>query len=268
MAKASKLKKPTGQKNFKPREVVERWNRENPTAITAVGYSAGKDSIAMLQLLIAHLERVHPYFLYQVAGLEFEERRLRAAERRYGVEIARFSSPFLHMRMKDGNFRYASKKLANLRPVSVKVLYAFIRSKLGATWVALGERWPDSLQRNAMIRKEGVEGVDSSRKVWWPIGYWADKYLFNFIRTKRLPLPDEYRGMVETSRNGGRQTRNLEGFFWYDTALYVREKYPEDFKKILRAFPKLVAQIARYDATGVEPGTEEMADDLSSASEE
>ena len=82
---------------------------------TLLAFSAGKDAIAAWLAIRPHFERVIPYYLYLVPGLEFVEESLAFYERFFGAKIARLP----HSRLYDRRWRRARLSYLAAHPLCV-----------------------------------------------------------------------------------------------------------------------------------------------------
>lgn len=196
-----------------------------------VGFSGGKDSIVTLDLCMRYFERVHPYFLYLVPGLSFQERTVCWYERHYGIEILRLPHFEVSNFLRYGTFREYD---FSVPIVSVSDLYSYLRGVTGATWIAAGERIADSIIRRAMIKSTG--SIDARRGRLYPVAYWRKAEVMNYIRRKRLYLPPD-------SRQFGFSFRSLEG----KQLAFVKDRYPDDYEKIRQFYPFCGAAVRRFE---------------------
>lgn len=149
-----------------------------------VGFSGGKDSIVTLDLCMRYFDRVQPFFMYIVPGLEFQERTLQWYEDRYSTEIIRLPH------FETSNFlRYGSFREPDMRVpiVSITDVYGYLRVRTGITWIAAGERIADSIIRRAMIKRTG--SIDQKRGRFYPIAYWNKREVMSYIKHHKLKLP-------------------------------------------------------------------------------
>lgn len=196
-----------------------------------VGFSGGKDSIVTLDLCMRYFNKVHPYFLYLVPGLSFQERTVRWYEERYGVEIMRLPHFEVSNFLRYGTFREYD---LSVPIVSVSDLYSYLRGATGATWIAAGERIADSIIRRAMIKSTG--SIDPKRGRLYPVAYWRKAEIMAYIKRKRLYLPPD-------SRRLGFSFRSLDGA----QLAYVKDVYPDDYEKIKRFYPFCGAAVRRFE---------------------
>lgn len=171
--------------------------------------------------------------MYLVDGLECVEAPLRTICHRYGVplhkvphfDLARFLKHAVYAPHRNG----AAHHIRELRFVDVEAL---AKKRAGIGWTALGHRATDSLERNAMLKRLG--GIDPKAGRVYPIWQWKPRDVYAYIRTNRLPVaPQLVRG-------------STDGVNLYPATLRaLRDRYPDDYRKILEVFPYAEAGIVR-----------------------
>ena len=198
-----------------------------------IGLSGGKDSVVVLDLAKRVFDRVECYFMYLVDGLECVEAPLRAIARRYDVQLhkvphfdlARFLKHAVYMPHRNG----AAHHLRELRFVDIEAL---ARRRAGIAWTALGHRATDSLERNAMLKRIG--GFDTKARRVYPIWHWKPRDVYAYLRTHRIQVAPQ---LVKGTTDGV----NL----YPETLRVLRDKFPDDYRKILEVFPYAEAGIIR-----------------------
>lgn len=199
-----------------------------------VGFSGGKDSIVTLDLCFRYFKRVVPFFMYLVPGLEFQEKMLRWYENKYKTEIIRIPHFEVSEFLKYGSFTLYDQ---NVDVVGITDTYEYIRQKTGIHWIAAGERCADSIVRNAMIKQSG--SIDYKRGRFYPIAYWKKNDVLQYIKYKKLYLSPEQKKL-------GFSFRSLSG----NELAVIKERYPNDYKKILRVYPFAGAAVERFEKYG------------------
>ena len=194
-----------------------------------VSYSGGKDSAVTLDLCARYFKTVHVFFLYQVPNLSFQEAVLKWAEKRYGVEIYRIPHFELSDFYRNGTYCKPDKTLPR---VAVSDIYAHVRQAFDCHWIAAGERAKDSIVRNAMIKRSG--SIDQKRGRFYPLAYWSKDAVVKYIAANKLMVSPE-------SKVLGHSFRSLDA----KDVIAVKEHYPDDYKKIVQAFPEIGAALAR-----------------------
>lgn len=172
--------------------------------------------------------------MYQVPDLSFQELVLDWVERKYGIEIYRIP----HFELSDfyRNGVYCAPD-ARVPKVGIKDVYAHVRDVFGCWWIAAGERAKDSIVRNAMIKRSG--SIDPKRGRFYPIAYWDKEAVAKYIATHKLLVSPE-------SKVLGHSFRSLHT----KDVLAIKEFYPEDYGKVVQAFPEIGAAIMRHEMYG------------------
>lgn len=199
-----------------------------------VGFSGGKDSAVVMDLCFKHFKRVHPYFMYIVKDLEFQEQTLRYYESRYHTKILRVPHFMLSDFLKWGSFRMPDLDVPIIKTVD---LYSYVRSQTGAYWIAGGERIADIIIRRAMIKKSS--SIDKKRGRIYPLAYWNKAQVMQYVKTKKLPLSVE-------SKVLGFSFRSLMPKDMY----LIKKHFPDDFQRIKQVFPLIEASVKHYEYYG------------------
>ena len=201
-----------------------------------VGFSGGKDSLAVLELAVEAGVKPLPFCMHLVAGLRCVEENLRPAERRYGVKVLRLPHWDLPRLMLEAVYRphMIASEAAKLRKLTILDVESLLRLRTGARWVFYGQRMTDSLERRGMLSK--CAGRDENTGRAYPIYTWADRHVKAFLRARRIRMPG-----LAVARSSG-VGLDLE------TLVFMREHYPDDLTKLLEVFPYAQAALVRYDS--------------------
>lgn len=208
---------------------------ETGEAAVVIALSGGKDSIVTLDLAMQVFSRVEAFYMHLVEGLQCEAERLDPLVRRYGIRLHHVPHFALGGMLKDAVFSPHRHGHAHYLPdIKQKDIEALVRARSGVAWLAFGHRASDSIERNAMLKKIG--GFDPKTHRVYPIWRWKPKDVLAYLRAKRLPIPRQlFPG-------------HSDGVNLYPRTLRVlRERYPDDYRKILEVFPYAEAGIARED---------------------
>jgi phosphoadenosine phosphosulfate reductase len=229
-----------------PFHVLDRAAAE-PFSVSEVicYFSGGKDALCTLDLCLSRFRRVVPVFMYYIPGLSFQEEMLRYAERRYATPIIRIPHWNLPEVLKAGVLRFPGQRTDNLRKLTIADTDRYLRSHTGIHWIASGEKCIDSVERNAMIKNNG--GIDAGRGRIWPIAHWSNQSVYSHLKRQQIPLPAEYK-----FKFAGGAKRSFGGRLWMDECVWLRDHFPEDWKKVLAMFPLAEAQIARFNLRELE----------------
>ena len=189
-------------------------------------FSAGKDSVVTLDLCCKYFKKVSGAFMYYVPGLSFQQKIIKYYEKRYGIEIVQVPHCDLSDMLRNGTYRPIDLDVPILKEED---LMNYISSITGNYWLAGGERASDSIVRNAMIKHSGA--IDQKRRHIYPVAYWKQKDIFNYLNRYKLPISPEYAVLGYS----------FGCVYWQDVKV-IRDYYPEDYEKIKKWFPLVDSQ--------------------------
>lgn len=199
-----------------------------------VAFSGGKDSIATLDLCVQHFERVEAFFKYLVPGLEVEERMLERVLRRFpNVKLHRVPHEDVSTYFRRNVFG-CNPKRRPVPKVDAQALEAHLRQLTGIEWIAYGERAADSTVRNAKLKK--IQGFWEKFRRVYPLCWFRRGDVYGYLRNRGLPAPRLI---------GGRRFTGAVAI--YPTTLaWLEEHCPDDYAKIVRAYPGAPAAVFRW----------------------
>jgi len=198
----------------------------------AVSYSAGKDSVAVMDLCVRSFRRVVGFHMYLVPGLECIDRDLAEAEQRWKVQILQYPHPNLRESIKFGYFCNPRWTRDDLPPWKLKDVYSLVSLETGCRLIANGAKRADSLQRRAY--------VGTLKGVLHPIAGWSQADVYAYMGLRRLP---KSRTQMFSVMNGVDLSP--------PTLIWLHDNWPKDFEKIEEVFPFVRAVIKRRDWRGV-----------------
>lgn len=213
-----------------------------------VGFSGGKDSMTVLDLCVKHFgaEHVRCFFLFTLPNLDCESQYVNLPTERYGIPVLQFPLPEIVGMLKMGYGRRYNANLDYLldRKYRWAEVEKLVRYKTGLKWICYGHRQQDSLNRRGMLNRclgvwetsyTGEKPVQRAYPIW----QWTHKDVFSYLERHRLPIPHMFgSGVINTS---GLSLMDAE------TLLYVKQHYPDDFKRLRRIFPGLETPIWRQE---------------------
>lgn len=203
-----------------------------------VGLSGGKDSLVTLDMCMKEFGATHvsAFFMYFVKDLRCVETTIRWCERHYKIEVHRLPHWCLGLAYKYATYmphRTGANEWRDMRLVDVEQL---ARKKTGSEWLAYGHRMADSIERVGMLSKN--QGHDEVGRRVYPLWRWNEASVMSYLRARKIPPPPKLtilkRAMTGVS-------------FQEDALLAIREKFPDDFAKILEVFPYVESKLARYE---------------------
>jgi 3'-phosphoadenosine 5'-phosphosulfate sulfotransferase (PAPS reductase)/FAD synthetase len=225
------------------REHIKRVAEMAGDTPVIVMLSGGKDSVITLHLVreVFAPERVKCVHLGLCKGLRVTEAVLDTVCKRYGVTWHWYPHVLAAAYLRDA--RYRKPNLVEVQQLSKRLVYrdieAHARKDLGAEWVFDGQRKADSLERRGMIKQWGV--VDEQHKRAHPIADWSHRNAEAFVAAKSLPTVP---WLDPKSRNGS--GIGLD----HGTLVALRDRYPDDYATLERAYPFIGGIIARQEMFG------------------
>lgn len=198
-----------------------------------VGVSGGKDSVATLDLCVAAGLTVHCYAMYNVPDLSFQTAYRDYLSERYGVSFWVIPHPMRAYRLNLGEYCAPNPDL----PVhEFRDVWEAARKHFKCRWIATGEKKNDSLERRAQLSSWGA--VQPARSRGFPLAEWSDKMVFAHLEKRGIKLAPDYEMF------GSSLASPLDPKFLGP----IKEKYPEDYERIVRDFPLAPAGLLRYQA--------------------
>ncbi|MDY3529160.1 phosphoadenosine phosphosulfate reductase family protein [Riemerella anatipestifer] len=196
-------------------------------------YSAGKDSICLLDLLAKEFDEVVCVFMYFVEGLEHIDRFIRFSETHYNnvrfIQTPHWNLTKIH---RAGLFCQPKK----VRQLMFGDVIQAMKLKTGIPYAFIGEKQADNLNRRLKLRGYELEAISITNNIY-PLSHWKDADVLNYIKRNKLPKPISY---------GNNKRSNGVGFN-EDCYVWLREYYPSDLEKILKAYPLSQKILFDYD---------------------
>ncbi|MDV7696283.1 phosphoadenosine phosphosulfate reductase family protein [Chryseobacterium soli] len=195
-------------------------------------YSAGKDSIALLDMLSKEFKEVVCIFMYFVKDLEHINRFIDYSKKKYQnvtfEEIPHWTLTKIH---KYGLFCQPR----NIRQMKFADTINAVKIRTGLQYAFIGEKKADNMARNIKLRQYELEAISTTNNVY-PLSKWKDGDVLDYIKRNSLPQPIKY---------GNKRSNGVN--FDIDVFVYLRKFYPEDLKKILSAYPLSEKLLIDYD---------------------
>ena len=104
-----------------------------------VGVSLGKDSVCLLDLCVKNFRHVHPFFMYFVKGMQFQENYIAYLEARYNVTIRRLPHWMLGTCYCGGLYRDQNFLTDTCPNIGIKDIEDFLIDETGCDWFAYGQ---------------------------------------------------------------------------------------------------------------------------------
>lgn len=191
-----------------------------------VGFSTGRDSIVMLDLLMKNYKGKMTFvYYYFVPNLSYKEKLLQYYENKYNIKI--------HRKPSWGTLSYTLGKKVEQGDVM-----RMTRREFNIQYFALGLRRSESLTRRGILA--GCTGIDEKFKYFYPIIDFTQKQVQSYVYMNKLPIGEEY----SLGFKHDLSVVDSQGL------LFIKNQYPEDYTKIINAFPSLEGGIKRLQYYG------------------
>lgn len=198
--------------------------------------ATGKDSIALAEMITPHFKKVVCVFMYIVKGLEYENNYIRWAEKKYSnIEFYQTPHYCLNSFIKNGYLGIKQdKQIANNKISKIDKL---IKDKFNIQYSIYGFKKNDGITRRLMLNgyKNGV--CEKTKKVY-PLMDLKNENILSYIKQHNLINSFMYNPLKPSS---GCDVSDI------NFLLYVRDKYPNDLKKIIQQFPFTEIKLFKYD---------------------
>lgn len=224
---------------FEDSDQLNRFISKQANGVTLLSFSNGKDSLLAWLVLRRYFEKIIPFYLYTIPGLEFIEYSLRYYEEYFKCHIIRLPHPSFY-RMLNGLVYQSPEKclaveLANLPDFDFDDVHWMMHEDLGLgkeVYVADGVGLNDSMTRRVALKRNGPVSVN--RGVFHPIYDYARADLVRELTQAKILLPPEYALIA----------RSFDGF--NDEYLpMIKENYPRDWERIREFYGLIDMDILR-----------------------
>lgn len=199
---------------------------------------AGKDSIALLNMMSPYFKEIQCIFMYMVKDLEHINRYIRWAENKYpNAKFIQTPHYAYYNNKKLGMYGTEQVKYAewNVSKINEK-----IQEQTGIEWAVLGFKKNDSLNRRLMLNSYPDSMTSEAGKKLYPLADWSNKEVLQYIKKNRLIEPIKY-GNTGNTRSQGTDVKDISFLLW------CRKNYPNDLKKVIAEFPDCERILFEYD---------------------
>lgn len=215
-------------------ETTMRFVRERTDQVILF-YSGGKDSLVLLDLLSARFKRVYCVFMYFVEGLEHQNPILAYPKRYPNTEILTLPHWMVSHYLRNSFYRF--HRIQENSPVlSLGDIEFKARKETGAEWIVNGAKQSDGLNRNLMLGTLLFNSINEKSKRIYPLAIWKKADVLAYMRQNRLSKPVEY----SMNKSNGIDLK-------LEVLLFLRDKFPDDYRKILTHFPFAEKIVFDYD---------------------
>lgn len=213
-------------------ELCEQMASECDTVL--LSFSCGKDSVASWLQCRKYFKTIIPYYRYLVPDLDFVDDNLAYYEDFFGQHIYRMPSPNFYRLIRDGVFQSHERwsAICSMEDIPGKdydeLMCANLMREVGnlsdAVYCAVGNRAADSPMRRMSISKSGA--VNHNKQTFFPVYDWLQGRLLKEMDDAGVKFATDYNIWSNT----------------FDSLTYkylskMRETFPNDYAKIIKAFP-------------------------------
>ena len=199
-----------------------------------VSYSDGKDSRVTFDLCLRSFKEVKAFFMYFLPGLEYIETRLDDAERRYGIKITRYPHWVLGRALRNNAYRSEWYNTVSIMPEwTLKDIHILARAEANCKIIAIGAKKSDG-----GFRRRSMWQISDPDKYVLPIAEWSKEELMAYMAMRHIEVPQAEGGRISGA--------DLSTPF----ILWLHDKHPADFKRLLEVFPFAEAVVWRREFYG------------------
>jgi len=202
-----------------------------PDAPLLVAYSGGKDSLATLDLCVRSGRQVEAFLMYFVPGMDYTQYWVDYAWKRWRVKVRLYQHFTISYFLRRGVFRSAPDP--SFPSSKIEDVIAKAREDSGIEWVGFGYKLIDSLQRRGWWKRFAETGCDESTHRFAPLLHWNNTEVKAYLSRRGIPCPG-----IDGKRSTGIALTP-------DCLEWLRDEWPEDYKRVLRIFPFAEAQADR-----------------------
>jgi len=227
--------------------------RETRGNTVLLSFSRGIDSLATWLYLRENNFEIIPYWLWHIPGLQFQERELTYYEEFFGTPIYRLPCPQAY-RWFNGGVWMPPHQLATILALDLPLYdYGSIDNLVAADagliegddytskpWCAMGIRRTENLFRMTLVDQGGVMG-SKYRMFFYPIWDWRIADVSEIIKRYKVKISVEYEMFGQTT-----------DAMWYCRFAQIRDRFPEDWERVLQWFPLVEAEMFRYEKISYE----------------
>jgi sulfate adenylyltransferase subunit 2 len=142
---------------------------------------------------------------------------------------SRYQAQAIESFMRGGNWE---------REPSFPETWESVKQQTGITWMASGLKKIDSLHRRAMMSQFPLHAIDVKGKRFYPLAFWSDSLVLRYLKQNRIPIPF----------SAGGKSFGI-GFHPVDLRP-IRDRFPEDYRKIVKEFPFAETMIMHEEMYG------------------
>lgn len=197
---------------------------------------AGKDSIALLNMLSPYFKEIVCVYMFMVKDLEHINKYIRYSEKKY--PNCRFIQTPHYAYYNNKKLGMYGTEQVGYAEWNVAKINEKIQEQTGIEYSVMGFKKNDSMNRRLMLN--GYENFTNPQgtKVY-PLSDWNNKQVLAYIQKNRLIEPINYG--QSNRRSSGTDIEDIAFLTW------MRKNYPNDLKKTIAEFPDCERILFEYD---------------------
>lgn len=198
---------------------------------------AGKDSIALLNMMAPYFKEIICVFMYFVKDLEHMNKYIRHSELKY--PNCKFIQTPHYAYYNNKKYGMHGSEQVGYSEWNLSKIFEKISEETGIEYSVYGFKKNDSMNRRLMLK--GYENFTNPQgtKVY-PLSDWNNREVIQYIKKNRCIEPIKY-GNTGNTKSQGNDVNDISFL------LYCRNKYPGDLKKIIAEFPDVERRLFEYD---------------------
>lgn len=214
---------------------IIRGIREKTDTVVLFYSAGGKDGIALLDMLSGVFDKVICYYMYLIPGLDHVQPYIKWAVNHYkNVEVRQIKH---YQRDYFDSFGFFKEPDASIKPRKIGDIEQEVREESGVNFAFSGMKGVDGYMKRMRLKKFAKSGYVTEKGMVYPLAIWTNKEVLQYIRTRNLISPFVYKEK-DVSQGFG---IDLE------TLLLMRNKYPNDYQRVLKEFPYAEKLIFDYE---------------------
>ena len=219
-------------------QIISRL-REQTNEVILFHSGTGKDSIMLCDLCSKSFDRVVCVFMYLVKGLDYENRYINWAKKKYpNIEFIQVPHYALGSFIRNGYL--GIEKTDKYPKTTISKIDEKIRKKTGLSWSIYGFKKVDGITRRVMLNQTD-NGIYHKTGKCYPLLDLKNSDVLNYIKENDLIEPFNY-GTTKPSSGCDISTPEFQA--------YLKKYYPNDLEKIYAQFPLAKAILFKYEQFG------------------
>lgn len=203
-------------------------------------FSGGKDAVASWLKLREYFHTIYPVFYYLLPNLQVIEENLQYYEDYFKTKIIRVPNPNLFRMLNSGVYQTPTTNRIiqsyEFPDYTYDDVFEWVKEDLNlppSTWVAIGNRMFDNLNRYGSIKKYGAH--NEKRRTFYPVWDYKIADVVDICKKHNIKLSKEY-------TIWGKSFDGLDHRFIKP----LKEHYPGDYEIVKSYFPLIEADLLRY----------------------